>query len=134
MWCICIYCNINFVCNISIRIIEVILGLYFSIALAFCTRWRHCFVLIGSLKLECNVSLLDFCRAGCCPGCPKYRSCFMWRSSYVSTKWQGPGVCLGSRFWWTTWPARNRGMYQSTQVIRVTSKRSWIVFYNEFVI
>lgn len=133
---ISIYHSENVVWNIFVRffwITEVILSLYFSTSVPFLYKIRLCFILIVSSKLECNVSLLDFCRAGCCPGCPKYRSCFMWRSSYISTKWQGPGVCLGSRFWWTTWPARIRGMYQSTQVTKVTKKRSLTIFYNKFI-
>lgn len=134
---VCIYHNENFVCNIFVRffrITEVVLSLYFSIFLAFFIPDEDCFILSRSSKLECNVSLFVFCRAGCCSGRPKYCSCFMWRSSYISTKWQGPGVCLGSRFWWTTWPARIRGMYQSTQVTKVTKKRSLIILYHEFVI
>ena len=134
---ICTYHNENFMWHILgkfFRITSVTLSLYFIIFLSFFVQDEDCFILIGSSKLECNISLLDFCRAGCCPGCPKYRSCFMWRSSYISTKWQRPGVCLGSRFWWTAWPARIRGMYQSTQVTKVTKKRSLTIFYNKFVI
>ena len=119
---ICIYYSENFVWNVFVRFCRITkLQSVFQHFLSFFVQDED-YILTRSLKLEHNVSVSDFCRAGCCPGCPKYCSCFMWRSSYISTKWQGPGVCLGSRFWWTTWPARIRGMYQSTQVTKVTDK------------